>query len=186
MSEPIRWIACDTGLLHFGWAIGTRAQDGTVEVLSGGVFLQPKATKKRNVKQMEDDFDRAAKLTAKLAEVMDSHKPHVLCVESLSLPRNSSTAAKLGRAMGVVSALSMLAKVAVVSISPQEVKEACLGKRGGSKSEVRGFLTKRYGSEVIKRITTGVTLRMHEHPIDSLAVLHASLDSQVFRMVVGP
>ena len=181
----MKWLSLDPGLLNCGWCIGRyvdRITGPVTEIVAGGCFNQPKAPKKRNIKSAADDFDRAAKLSVKIGKLIDDYKPEVICIESMSLPRNSSTAGKLGRAYGVISALAALSRLPVVAISPQEVKEGTLGSRSGSKSEMRGALTKAYGSETIDTLVSGLAKQLHEHPIDALAVLHASVESVVFKI----
>jgi len=181
------WLSLDPGLLNCGYCVGSYQQGvigrPEVNVIKGGCLHQPKAPKKRNIKSAADDFDRSAKLTQKLWNLVETWEPMVMCMESMSLPRNSSTAGKLGRGYGAIAAVAALSNTAVISVSPQEVKESLLGRRSGTKSDIAGALLKIYGTDTMENVLgSGVTKELFEHPVDALAVLHASIDTALFKL----
>jgi Holliday junction resolvasome RuvABC endonuclease subunit len=131
---------------------------------------------KRKVLVSHDNVKRLRRLGGALRSIVDnSEGPPVLCVESMSFPRNASSAAKVAMAWGLIVALDL----PIVQRSPQEVKQAVEGNKAASKARVEMALTARF--PVVPALLSGVPKSRWEHPVDALAVVVACLDDPLIQ-----
>lgn len=174
------FLGIDPGLAHFGWGLVAVA-DGKLDVVSAGCFVTEKSDKKRKVLSADDNVRRAQQLARSLMNlvVIKGNAIRIICAESMSAPRHSSSAAKLSLSWGVVSALSVVYGIPLVQASPQEIKLAATGKRNASKEDIQEAMRRELpGAEaaVSKTVTRKDDL---EHPYDALAAVWACRHSQL-------
>lgn len=190
MIEQVSILGLDTGLAHFGYAaISFRVGDPSPSLgitPDGdpvfGVTLTDKSDKKRQVASTDDNIRRCRELVPPLLRLLQDSCSHLnvraLAVESMSYPRNSAVVAQIGLAFGVVATLSEIFNLPIVQLSPKEIKKRLCRNGSASKAEVEKAVVGLYPGTV-GLVAPGVK----EHPYDALAVAHASLDTDIIRMV---
>lgn len=189
MTDLVSILGLDTGLGHFGYAVLSfhrSESSGRLALTAAGgpvfsVITTNKSDKKRQVAATEDNIRRCRELTPPLLRLIHPSSGlnvRALIVEAMSFPRNASAVAKIGMAFGVVAILSEVFNLPVVQLSPQEVKKRLCGRQNASKEEIQSVVSLLYP------MTVGVVSNgLAEHAYDALAVAHASLDTEVVRMV---
>jgi len=81
--------------------------------------------------------ERLLRLYRGITELLESHRPDVLAVETILFGRNSRTAFKVGQARGVVMLAAAEAGVPVREFNPLTVKHAVAGYGGATKEQVQ-------------------------------------------------
>lgn len=180
----VRLLGIDPGLANLGVTVGTVC-DGNVSIDDIFVFSTQKSSKKRNLLAGDDMLRRACLVSSFLDGVFDDFGPIVcMCVESMSFPRNASSAAKMAVVWGILSSLSTRLSVPIVQASPQEIKLAICGRRDASKKAVATAVDGLTGATVSAILRAkGINAGRHEHAFDSAAALLTCRDSQVIEMV---
>lgn len=188
---PPAILGVDPGFKNVGWgAIGR--QGGRLVPVGFGVIRTEKSSAKREVRAADDNLRRAREIAHGLFLLMsairgggDLWTPKVFCVESMSFPRNASSAAKVAMTWGVLATISEMLKMPLIQASPQEVRRALLGFVGkkASKEEVRDAVLKKLPALVEHPGWKELPSSLHEHVYDSFAVALACQDSEVVRML---
>lgn len=177
----------DLGLAHCGWSDVEILHD-RIEVVDLGVFTTEKSTKKQNVLATDDDLRRARELAEKVEAHIERVKPFALVVEGKSLPRNASSACKIGMAWGAFAAVVQRFGLPVVQASPQQVRKALGLLRNASKDEVKWKILDDLDiipEQVREIFCAQIRDRIREHPIDATAVVVASTGSEIIRLARG-
>ena len=165
-------MGADPGLGNFGLVI----TDSNLK-LKEFHCIQTKKGKSRLA--AEDVFLRGQQLTREIESIIKPYDLGVMCAESFSYPRNSSAAAKMAIAWGVICAISERLKVPLVMDSPQNIKKTLTGTAKASKEEIQAALIrKKY--ELPKMAKAKL-----EHPSDALAAIICCKDTQLFRAAIG-
>jgi Holliday junction resolvasome RuvABC endonuclease subunit len=171
-------IGIDGGLAHMGIATMDRG-----EIVSLVVIETEKSEKKREVRGSEDIVRRAREVWDVLDTQMTRARREgtglVVCMETLSLPRNAGASAKIGVALGIVVGCAALRALPIVQASPQEVKKKIAGVRNASKDDVKTAVRRLYPSSSL--LLDQMRKGDQEHAADAVAVIHACLDSDVVR-----
>jgi len=182
-------LGLDPGLANCGLAAVELLPDGE-QIIALDVFRSEKSAKKANVLDASDTLRRARELARWLAmwssHLLDLHYDvRLLAAERFSAPRNASAAAKIGWAWGVIAALAEDLHIPVVQPSPQEVKRCVCGKRDASKEDVEAAMRVRFSraDDAIRNLEARIVASHREHAWDALAVVVASLDSDVVRAI---
>ena len=176
---PVHVLACDPGFAAFGFAIVQLTTDGE-RVVGLGVLRTKRSPAKRGVFASDDALRRARELALQLGEILDSHNVIAIAAESMSHVRNSSAAAKVSLAWGVLAALTAR-DLPLLQVSPQGIKKAIVGRPGASKADVQLKLLQRYGAATAD-LLSAVPASLHEHAYDALGALVACLDSETLRL----
>ena len=187
MSRPLAvapptLIGIDGGLATTGVAV-VQLYGGAPIVRRLDVFETEKSDKKLNVRGSEDTVSRARVLLENLEGVYEECGGDVLCMETLSLPRNAGSSAKIGVALGVVVAFAQRHGMPIVQASPVLVKKAVCDKGTASKEEVIAAV-RRLHPEADSRLDEFVKTN-REHAADAVAVVRACFDSEVVRLLRG-
>jgi Holliday junction resolvasome RuvABC endonuclease subunit len=179
-------LGLDPGFASFGWSVVALYPDGE-EISAMGVFRTQKESSKRHVLACEDSFERTRAIAKFLDGLIEQWDPKVVCFEAWSPVRNASAAAKVAFAYGALGAnLARGTGLPAVSPTPQRVKKALTGKVNASKEEVESEVRKRFGGtspKVLQTFSKAVPRSQQVHAFDSLAVVIASLESEVVRTV---
>jgi crossover junction endodeoxyribonuclease RuvC len=77
-----------------------------------------------------------------VVELIERHKPNVLCVEDVFYAKNVRTTVVLGHARGVVLLAGSRAKLDIREIPPAEIKKAIVGSGAATKEQVQFMLTR--------------------------------------------
>jgi crossover junction endodeoxyribonuclease RuvC len=134
-------LGCDTGLAHFGWAVARVLRVG-FEPVAMGVISTEKSDAKLNVLASGDSMRRARIIATELRRIVERVESAVggsivvVCHESISLPRNAGSSAKIGMAFGVLAAFVGVRDVPVLEATPSAIKKAATGSGSASKREV--------------------------------------------------
>jgi crossover junction endodeoxyribonuclease RuvC len=81
--------------------------------------------------------DRLAAIHARVAELIEEHRPALIGVERLFFSRNVQTAFAVGQARGVVLLAAAQARIPVREATPNEVKLAVAGSGSADKAQVQ-------------------------------------------------
>jgi crossover junction endodeoxyribonuclease RuvC len=153
------------------------AQDDTV--LELGVIKTNKSSKKRKLLVADDNLDRAGEISKKLWKL--SREVSAICAESMSFPRNSSTAAKMAMCWGIISAIAVRRDIPVLQATPQEIKKKVCGDKTASKEDIQSKLNETYKEcpGLVEKIAKGQL----EHPYDALASIITCLESPYLKLL---
>ena len=175
-------LGLDISLTATGWAIA-ELKDSKLALLRCGVIV----TKKEKGKPSStlDSIRRAYDIHVELGKVLSSElglRIDLVCLESMSWPRNASTAVKMAVAWGAIAPL--LANYPLIPVGPVAIKLVASGKKSASKEEVASgvqALMPKSTSFVLKEFVPKVSLR--EHCWDALGSILASMKTEKFRLL---
>lgn len=123
---PSICLGVDPGSLACGWAVVSRL-GSRMELLAAGVIRNPRGA----------DFDqRILLIHQKLAEVIATHQPTFMAVESPFVEKNAATALKLGQIRGGILLTAALHGLPVGDYNPMQVKKAVSGYGWADKTQV--------------------------------------------------
>jgi len=171
-------LGIDPGFASFGIAL-VRLLPDSEDVLLLEVLRTSKSTAKQNVFACSDNVRRARELAHRLEQIVTGHAVRAIAAESMSYPRNSSTAGKMSLAWGVIAAISEAHGLPVIQSSPQAIKQAVTGSKTADKAEVEFSVLRRFGNAI--EALYGGPDGQREHAFDALAAIVACLDSDVMR-----
>lgn len=120
-------LGIDPGTIKLGWAV-LAFEGARVWRLASGV-LRPPARESRPV--------RLGILLTQLTELFDLHRPHAVAVETAFVRADPRAALVLGEARGLPMALGAARGLAVIELSPSEVKRAVVGRGRATKEQVQ-------------------------------------------------
>lgn len=169
-------LGLDPGFADFGWAkVNIYAYRADVPAM--GVIRTEKSAAKRNVLAVDDNLRRTFEIYDNLSSLFEGVS--VVCVESMSFPRNSSAAAKVAMTWGVMASLVKKCGVPLLQVSPQAIKKAVCKKNNASKEEVESAVKSIFPFKA--GLLEDVAPSHHNHAWDALAAVHACMDSDVMR-----
>jgi len=139
-------IGLDSGLASFGWVVAEYSSaNGAPRFYRGGVL---KTAPSKDVRKGLDASRRATFLFDALwKEFRSEDEVACIAVEALAFPAGKilwSVLSGLGRARGLVDALSVTLGVGIYEATPQELKKAVTGSTSASKEEVIARLVERH------------------------------------------
>ena len=118
---------------------------GTVVLGFAVVEIHPKS--KRVVElgtlklgKFPDHSERLAAIHRRLTQVITTHKPAAMAIESPFFGKNPQSMLKLGRAQGVCMAAAMGQEVPVTEYAPRKIKQSITGNGNASKEQVAAML----------------------------------------------
>jgi len=172
-------LGIDPGFASMGYALVElgRASDRVVKM---GVFETKKDTKKSTVLAANDNLRRCSEMAMFLEGLLRERSVVCFCVESMSFPRNASTAAKIAMCWGVISALAAVHQVSISQCSPQMLKKNLCGARDASKEDVQAALTREF--PYLPGLVSSLAKSKHEHAFDALGAIVGVRDSDVLRL----
>ncbi|KKN38762.1 hypothetical protein LCGC14_0750250 [marine sediment metagenome] len=179
---PCLALGIDPGFASLGFAVVEIGEDSE-RVIEMDVVRTSPATRKRRIREADDNVRRAGEIVRALRAVFVRHKVTVLCCESMSFPRGASAAAKLAMAWGVVVAIALEHDVPILQATPKEIKKSVTGRKTASKEEVRQVLEETYGGALLSRKIEHVTACKQEHAFDGLAAVVSCLESETIILV---
>lgn len=157
-------LGIDPGLANCGWA--QMALNGAVTVEACGVITTEPAKKKAGIHTAHDIIRRVEYLYRELYSLAGS--VDLICIEGISIPRNSSATLKLGTAFGAITALAARLGVPLLQASTKEVRDALGGWTGAGKDPRIEHVKRRYPG-----ILDGLNLSHLEHAADAIGVVLA-------------
>lgn len=179
-------MGIDPGFGNVGWVIAEVTlepeSDPGFKIFRAGVIQTQKT--KRDVFSADDNFFRCRSIHRQLDTIFENHRPAVVCMESMSYPRNSSVASKIGMTWGIIASVCEMYGVPVVMNSPQRIRESVLGeKKKVEWEEVAAKVLFLYPE--LQSLLDHYAKGYHEHMIDAAAAIVGCRDSDMVRMVVN-
>jgi crossover junction endodeoxyribonuclease RuvC len=119
---------------------------------------------------------RLAQIHARVAELLEQHRPEVLAIEELYFGANVQTAFAVGQARGVVLLAAGQRGLPARSYTPQQVKAAVCGSGRAAKDQVGRMVARLLGLDAVPK---------PDHAADALAVAIAELNRAPLTGLVG-
>jgi crossover junction endodeoxyribonuclease RuvC len=134
-DEPVyRILGVDPGTVVLGFAV--------VEVHAKSRRVLELGTLKLG--KFKDHAERLATIHRRLTQVIDTHKPTVMAIESPFFGKNPQSMLKLGRAQGVCMAAAMGRGVEVTEYAPRKIKQSITGNGNASKEQLAAMLSREF------------------------------------------
>lgn len=159
------------------------------EILTLQVFRTQKSNKKQKVLAAEDNVRRGRDLVRMVYPWLDKRYGSdlvAICAEAMSFPRNSSAAAKLAMAWGMILTFAELHHLPILQASPKEIKKSTTGRGSASKDEVEEALKIKYGltegNKLMEEFSRSVPASAREHAWDALGAFVACQESDTIRL----
>lgn len=125
-AEPYRLLGVDPGTVVLGFAV--------VEIHPRSKRIIELGTLK--LSKYPDHSERLALIHQRLTQVIATHKPRTMAIESPFFGKNPQSMLKLGRAQGVCMAAAMGLNVPVVEYAPRKIKQSITGNGNATKEQV--------------------------------------------------
>ena len=120
-------LGIDPGTANTGYGVVAR-QGGRMVALDGGVVQTSPAS---------EPAARLAAIHARVAELLDEHRPEAVAVEELYFGANVRSAFAVGQARGVVLLAAGQRGIPCWSYTPQQIKGAVCGSGRAAKDQVQ-------------------------------------------------
>ena len=172
----MRLVGIDPGFAYMGVCVAD--YDGERLVVDAMHCIETKKNQ-RKVLACDDNVKRLRKIRQGLVWFLNDFGVGVVCAESMSFPRNASSAAKVAMSWGVVVAVVDRLCLPLVQSSPQDIKLAVCDSRKASKHAMAVRLMNLYPE--IGGLLEGTPASRQEHPIDALGAIVAALESDVIK-----
>lgn len=186
----VKVMGLDPGFASFGWACLEISRGPAGQLLchpvDAGVIQTKKADKKQHTYATEDNLSRARELATDLSLLLDRYQPRAICAEGMSFPRQSSVAAKMAMAWGVIAGELVRRQIACLQVTPQALKKRLAGQTVASKEQVADGLLERF-PVLFRPAWTAILARLpkgrHEHMNDAASSIVACLDADALRLL---
>ena len=174
-------LGIDPGFASIGIAI---VKSETMEVVELRLVETEKSNKKLNVLATSDNFRRSKEIYQAVDSVIREYDPAMIAVESMSFPRNASSAAKMAYAWGVLAAIAAQTKIPVIQSTPQSIKKRLTSSIKADKNQIKQALFAKYGECILleaglKNYPKG----SWEHPLDALGAVLTASESEIFNAI---
>lgn len=177
-------LGLDISLTHTGWVIANCDSDDRLFLKDCGVIESAPSPKKEKVSATIDGIRRCSEIHTALSAVFKEHKPLVVCMESMSWPRNAATATKMALAWGAIAPL--LHDRPIIAVGPQQIKKLASGGRSASKEEVEAAVRKalKHSKKSIPLLESKLPkASSREHCWDALGSILACQQTERWRLV---
>jgi crossover junction endodeoxyribonuclease RuvC len=126
-------LGVDPGTQVTGYGVLTGTNPGAMSLVECGVIRT----------QARDPLPaRLREIYDGVSELLQRHKPEVLCVEDVFFARNVKTTVTLGHARGVILLAGAQHGVRVHELAPAAIKKAVVGSGAATKEQVQFMLTR--------------------------------------------
>lgn len=147
----MRILGIDPGFDRVGFGVIDQTRGEATWIFHG--CLQTKAG---------DDFTRRLQqVRDAVKKVIDTHQPQVVAIEHLFFSNNAKTAIKVGMARGVAMLAVADAKLPIVELTPNQIKQGIAGWGGADKKQVQ---------EMVKRLLKLKVIPKPDDAADALAI----------------
>jgi crossover junction endodeoxyribonuclease RuvC len=150
-------LGIDPGTASTGYGVATGAGMRLERVDHGVIETRPGVPAER----------RLAMIHARVAELLDAHRPDAVAVEELYFGANVQTAFAVGQARGVVLLAAGQRGISVRSYTPQQVKAAVCGNGRADKEQV---------GRMVAQLLRLTAIPTPDHAADALAVAVCELN----------
>jgi crossover junction endodeoxyribonuclease RuvC len=158
-------LGIDPGTANTGYGVVAR-QSGRMLALDGGVITTAPG----------DAAARLAVIHARVAELLDEHRPEAVAVEELYFGANARSAFAVGQARGVVLLAAGQRGIPCWSYTPQQIKGAVCGSGRAAKDQVQRMVQSLLALEELPR---------PDHAADALAVAICHANSAPMRRALA-
>ncbi len=93
-----------------------------------------------DLKKYDDHYVKLRKIFERTLELIDTHHPDEIALESPFFGKNVQSMLKLGRAQGVAMAAGLSRDIPVTEYAPRRIKQSITGKGTASKQQVAAML----------------------------------------------
>jgi crossover junction endodeoxyribonuclease RuvC len=159
-------LGIDPGTANTGYGVVGR-RGGRMVALDGGVIRTTPAS---------DPAARLATIHARVAELLDEHRPEAMAVEELYFGANARSAFAVGQARGVVLLAAGQRGIPCWSYTPQQIKGAVCGSGRAAKDQVQRMVQTLLALEELPR---------PDHAADALAVAICHANSAPMRRALA-
>lgn len=160
-------IGIDPGTLITGYGIIDVSGDGSYKAMDYGCIKPPPSMK---------ITDRYLIIYNSLEELLKTHQPDVLVVETQYMQKNAQSAIKLGMARGMAILAAKKRGIPVFEYAPSRAKRAVVGRGQASKYQVQSM---------VKALLNLPHLPEPEDAADALALALCHAQAQRFNHIVG-
>jgi crossover junction endodeoxyribonuclease RuvC len=159
-------VGIDPGTANTGYGVVAR-QGGRMVALGGGVVqTSPSAA----------PAERLTTIHARVAELLDEHRPEAVAVEELYFGTNVRSALAVGQARGVVLLAAGERGIPCWSYTPQQIKGAVCGSGRAAKDQVQ---------RMVQTLLSLDELPRPDHAADALAVAICHANSAPMRRALA-
>lgn len=102
--------------------------------------------------KFKDHSERLAAIHRRLSQVIMTHKPAAMAIESPFFGKNPQSMLKLGRAQGVCMAAAMGQEVPVTEYAPRKIKQSITGNGNASKEQVAAMLQNEFTLDISRAL----------------------------------
>lgn len=95
-----------------------------------------------DLRKIKDPYEKLANIFAGVSELLETHSPDALAVESPFYGKNAQVILKLGRAQGAALTAAVMKGVPVAEYAPRKAKIAICGNGAASKEQVSLMIQK--------------------------------------------
>lgn len=134
-------IALDVAFSNIGWT----AYEDKRPVACG--VIKTEKTKKKSVRVSDDNAHRCALASRQLKEIIERYGARGIIGELPGGSQSAKAAAQLGMATAIVSTVASLLELPAEWCTPDEVKQATVGKKNAGKAEIMDHVIGLYGGE---------------------------------------
>ena len=127
MSQTIRIIGIDPGLVRTGWGVVESLGSRLSFIAAGTIQPRSKLSLAERLCVIHDELQR----------VMESFAPHEAAVEATFVNGNAAATLKLGQARGIAMLVPARSGIAVSEYAPNVVKKAVVGAGHAEKQQIR-------------------------------------------------
>jgi crossover junction endodeoxyribonuclease RuvC len=159
-------LGIDPGTANTGYGVVAR-QGGRMVALDGGVVRTSPAS---------EPAARLAAIHARVAELIEEHRPDAVAVEQLYFGANVRSAFAVGQARGVVLLAAGQRGVPCWSYTPQQIKGAVCGSGRAAKDQVQ---------RMVQTLLSLDELPRPDHAADALAIAICHANSAPMRRALG-
>jgi crossover junction endodeoxyribonuclease RuvC len=159
-------LGIDPGTANTGYGVVAR-QAGRTVALDGGVIKTSPSS---------DAASRLAAIHARVAELLEEHRPEAVAVEELYFGANARSAFAVGQARGVVMLAAGQRGIPCWSYTPQQIKGAVCGSGRAAKDQVQRMVQTLLALEELPR---------PDHAADALAVAICHANSAPMRRALA-
>lgn len=138
-----------------------------------------------DLRKISDPFEKLANIFSGVGELLDTHKPVALAVESPFYGKNAQVVLKLGRAQGAAITAAVMRGVPVSEYAPRKAKIAICGNGAASKEQVAMMISKTLKVELDSKFldatdALAIALCHHYQTSNPLASVSSSSDWKKF------
>jgi len=170
-------MGVDAGLAKTGVAIVAVPDPWNKDLKEGRIITaQSFVTRREDTKVRRSDEmlkNRIRQVAGFYLKFIETYKPRIISLESMSYPRNAASSAMLGMAWSSLYTLAFMHNIPVFIYSPREVRDSLVLPRNASKKDIE--FTVREAFTDYKDWPKG---NVREHAFDATAVIMTFLNDE--------